>query len=141
MNLLRIIDAQSKSSLSVNPEVEDAYPLSATWDFMSSDLLSAHQRTASHCWPHAIGRNCTERNLICMHETTTVRVTRATHRELRERADRDGLTLEAEIRRLLRYDRQRRIAEALATDPLTTEEAQIIRSSAATVTRNIDAGR
>lgn len=69
-----------------------------------------------------------------------MRVTRATHQELRERAERDGLTLEAELRRLLRYDRQRRIAEALATDPLTTEEAQIIRGSSAAVTRNINAG-
>lgn len=40
-----------------------------------------------------------------------------------------------------RYDRQRRIAESLATDPLTTEESQIIRSSSAAIIRNIDAGR
>lgn len=70
-----------------------------------------------------------------------MRVTRATHQELRERAERDGLTLEAELRRLLRYDRQRRIAEALATEPLTAEEAQIIRGSSAAIARNTDAGR
>ena len=70
-----------------------------------------------------------------------MRVTRALLQELRERAEQDGLTLEAELRRLLRYDRQRRIAESLASEPLTIEEAQIIRGSSAAVTRNTDAGR
>lgn len=70
-----------------------------------------------------------------------MRVTKATHRELRERAERDGLTLEAELRRLLRYDRQRRIAEALASTPLSEDEEQVLRAGSASIVRNLDAGR
>jgi hypothetical protein len=76
-----------------------------------------------------------------MQETTTVRVTRSTHQELRERAERDGLTVEAELRQLLRYDRQRRIADALATTAPSIHDDQVTLSGAAAVGRNLDAGR
>jgi plasmid stability protein len=76
-----------------------------------------------------------------MQETTTVRVTRSTHQELRERAEQDGLTVEAELRQLLRYDRQRRIADALATTAVSATDEQTLRAGAAAVGRNLDASR
>jgi hypothetical protein len=76
-----------------------------------------------------------------MKEMITVRVTRSTHQELRERAERDGLTIEAELRQLLRYDRQRRIAEALATTTLSGADEQALTAGAAAVGRNLDTGR
>lgn len=76
-----------------------------------------------------------------MQETTTVRVTRSTHQELRERAERDGLSVEAELRQLLRYDRQRRIADALASSAPSVDEELALRAGAAAVGRNLDAGR
>lgn len=56
--------------------------------------------------------------------------------------DRDGAVDRAHLLGLLDRpdDRRRRIAESLASEPLTAEEAQIIRSSSAAVTRNLDAG-
>ena len=76
-----------------------------------------------------------------MKETTTVRVTRSTHQALRERAERDGLTIEAELRQLLRYDRQRRLAEALATTELSGADEQVLSAAAAAVGRNLNTGR
>ncbi len=71
-----------------------------------------------------------------------MRVTRSTHQELRERAERDGLTVEAELRQLLRYDRQRRMADALATTAaLSAADEQTLRAGAAAVGRNLDASR
>lgn len=76
-----------------------------------------------------------------MQETTSVRITCSTYQALRERAERDGLTIEAELRQLLRYDRQRRIAEALATTALSGADEQTLSAGAAAVGRNLDAGR
>ena len=70
-----------------------------------------------------------------------MRVARTTHRQIRERAAEDGVTVDEELRRLLRYDRQRRIAKALATTEPGNDEEQILRGSAAAVVRNLDAGR
>jgi hypothetical protein len=58
--------------------------------------------------------------------TTTVRLARETHRDLKERAAQDGLTVDAEIRRLLRYDRQRRMAEAFRDYEPTGDEEQLL---------------
>jgi hypothetical protein len=49
--------------------------------------------------------------------------------------------LEADLRRLLRYDRQRRIADALAAISLSADDEQVLRAGSATVARNLDAGR
>lgn len=76
-----------------------------------------------------------------MSETTTLRVARSTHQELRERANQDGLTMEAELKRLLRYDRQRRMAEAFAAHEPTTEDLAVVQGGMAAVNRNLDATR
>jgi predicted transcriptional regulator len=49
-----------------------------------------------------------------MKETTTIRVTADTRARLRELAEADGVTLDEELARLTRSERQRRMGEALA---------------------------
>lgn len=49
-----------------------------------------------------------------MQESTTVRVMRGTRDAVRELAAKDGVTLDVEIQRLVRAERQRRIGSALA---------------------------
>lgn len=62
--------------------------------------------------------------LICMRESTTVRLSRSTRDNLRHLADDDGVTLDDEIIRLVRAERQRRIGQALsASEPDAGEQA------------------
>ncbi len=56
-----------------------------------------------------------------MHGSTTVRVSVPTRDAVRSLADEDGLTLDEEIRRLTRAERQRRIGAALARPPSEDE--------------------
>jgi hypothetical protein len=49
-----------------------------------------------------------------MRISTTVRVSRTTHENLRLLAVHDGLTLDEEIKQLVRAERQRRIGQALS---------------------------
>jgi hypothetical protein len=58
------------------------------------------------------------RILNCMRDsTTTIRVSPGTRDAVRDLADTDGLTLDEEIQRLTRAERQRRLGAALAADP------------------------
>ncbi|GAC1531918.1 MAG: hypothetical protein NVS3B12_08710 [Acidimicrobiales bacterium] len=78
--------------------------------------------------------------LICMREpTTTVRLSRSTRDNLRHLADDDGVTLDDEIIRLVRSERQRRIGQALSASELDTGEQSWIEIGGEAV-RN-DAGR
>ena len=74
-----------------------------------------------------------------MHETTSIRVSRSTRDELRELADRDGLSLDEEIRALTRAERQRRMGQELAD--LTFDEATTRWLEAAAETIATDARR
>lgn len=76
-----------------------------------------------------------------MQESTTMRLSRSTHQELRRRADLDGLSLEAELRQLLRYDRQRRMAASLADTGADTDDLIVVEAGRSAVGRNLDAGR
>ena len=76
-----------------------------------------------------------------MSETTTLRVARSTHQELRERANQDGLTMEGELKRLLRYDRQRRMAEAFAREEPTPADLVVVQGGMAATSRSLDAAR
>lgn len=53
-----------------------------------------------------------------MQKATTVRVTTTTRDGLRSLAQDDGITLDEEVNRLVRAERQRRIGLALSTVPL-----------------------
>lgn len=70
-----------------------------------------------------------------------MRLSRSTHQELRRRADLDGLSLEAELRQLLRYDRQRRMAASLADTGADTDDLIVVEAGRSAVGRNLDAGR
>jgi hypothetical protein len=56
-----------------------------------------------------------------MQTSTTVRVTTETRDSVKQLADTDGVTLDVEIQRLVRAERQRRIGAALATAPVDTD--------------------
>ena len=52
-----------------------------------------------------------------MRESTTIRVSPETRDALRDLAEGDGITLDTELARLLRAERQRRMGAALAQEP------------------------
>ena len=64
------------------------------------------------------GFACKLRILSGMPDSTTVRVSRATRDNLRQLADDDNVTLDEEINRLVRCERQRRIGHALSENEL-----------------------
>ena len=68
-----------------------------------------------------------------MQETATVRVSRETRDRLREMAVSDGVTLDEEIRRLLRKERQRRIGDALAARAPDPDDESWLRLGVETV--------
>ena len=74
-----------------------------------------------------------------MRESTTVRLSRSTRDNLRHLADDDGVTLDDEIIRLVRAERQRRIGQALSASEPDTEEQTWIEMGAETIRNN--AGR
>jgi hypothetical protein len=74
-----------------------------------------------------------------MRESTTVRLSRSTRDNLRHLADDDGVTLDDEIIRLVRAERQRRIGQALSASEPDTEAQPWIEISAEAVRNN--AGR
>ena len=71
--------------------------------------------------------------LICMQDSTTVRVSTSTRDALRSLADADGVTLDEELQRLARAERQRRFGDALA-DPIDDEDQQWLDMAVRTVT-------
>lgn len=71
-----------------------------------------------------------------MQNSTTVRVTRNTRDDLRQLADDDGVTLDEEVNRLVRAERQRRIGQALATSRPDAEEASWLEVGADVVRTN-----
>lgn len=74
--------------------------------------------------------------LICMRESTTVRLSRSTRDNLRHLADDDGVTLDDEIIRLVRAERQRRIGQALSAGEPDPDEQSWVKMGAATVRDN-----
>jgi hypothetical protein len=57
-----------------------------------------------------------------MQKATTVRVSTQTRDALRALADHDGVTLDEEIQRLARSERQRRMGRSLAVTALTDDD-------------------
>ncbi len=70
----------------------------------------------------ALPGGCESCILNGMQNSTTIRVSRETRDLLHELAASDGVTLDDEIRRLARVERQRRIGAALATIELTSDD-------------------
>lgn len=74
--------------------------------------------------------------LIGVRESTTVRLSRSTRDDLRHLADDDGVTLDDEVIRLVRAERQRRIGQALSASEPDTEEQPWLGIGAETVRNN-----
>jgi hypothetical protein len=68
-----------------------------------------------------------------MQETTTIKVSTRTRDALRQLADRDGLTLDAQVDLLIRRERRRIIGLQLASEPLSHDDAMVLDASASDV--------
>jgi hypothetical protein len=73
-----------------------------------------------------------------MPETTTIKVSVETRDALRQLAERDGLTLDAQLDRLIRRERRRIIGAQLASAALDNDDVAVLDASAGDVA---DAGR
>jgi hypothetical protein len=65
-----------------------------------------------------------------MPDLTTIKVSTRTRDALRQLADRDGLTLDAQLDLLIRRERRRVIGMQLASAPLDPDERAVLDASA-----------
>ena len=68
--------------------------------------------------------------LADMPDSTTIKVSVQTRDALRQLADLEGLTLNAQIERMIRQERRRTIGAQLASTPLNADEIAILNASA-----------
>ena len=68
-----------------------------------------------------------------MPDSTTIKVSVRTRDGLRELADRDGLTLDAQLAKLIRRERRRIIGAQLASAPLDADDTAVLDASAGDV--------
>ena len=68
-----------------------------------------------------------------MPDSTTVKVSVETRDALRRLADREGLTLDAQLRKLIRRERRRIIGSQLASGSLDADEQALLDASASDV--------
>lgn len=68
-----------------------------------------------------------------MPETTTIKVSVSTRDALRQLADRDGLTLDAQLEKLIRRERRRIIGAQLASAPPDGDDVAVLDASASDV--------
>ena len=76
--------------------------------------------------------------LLAMSDSTTIKVSVRTRDALRQLADREGLTFDAQLEKLIRRERRRIIGAQLASAPLGAGEEAVLDASAGDVA---DAGR
>jgi hypothetical protein len=65
-----------------------------------------------------------------MQESTTIKVSVRTRDALRQLAEREGLTLDAQLDRLIRRERRRVIGAQLASAPLDADDQAVLDASA-----------
>lgn len=68
-----------------------------------------------------------------MAEFTTIKVTTRTRDTLRQLADREGRTLDAQIEALIRRERRRIIGQQLSAVGLSTDDVAVLNASASDV--------
>lgn len=68
-----------------------------------------------------------------MRDTTTMRVSVRNRDALRQLADRDGLTLDAQLEKLIRQERRRIFGAQLASATLHDDDAAVLDASASDV--------
>ena len=71
--------------------------------------------------------------LLGMSKSTTIKVSVRTRDALRELADREGLTFDAQIAKLVRRERRRIIGAQLASAPLDADDEAVLDASASDV--------
>lgn len=65
-----------------------------------------------------------------MSKPTTIKVSTRTRDALRQLADRDGLTLDAQLNRLIRRERRRLMGAQLASAPPDADDVTVLNASA-----------
>jgi hypothetical protein len=70
-----------------------------------------------------------------MTNLTTVKVSVATRNELKTIAERDGITLDAALQKLLRYERQRQMGADLAERPIADVDSLWVAATTTAVSR------
>jgi hypothetical protein len=68
-----------------------------------------------------------------MPETTTIKVSVQTRDALRQLADRDGLTLDAQVDKMIRRERRRIIGSQVSSAPLDDHDVAVLDASASDV--------
>ncbi len=68
-----------------------------------------------------------------MSNSTTIKVSVRTRDALRQLADREGLTFDAQIEKLIQRERRRIIGAQLASDPLSADDQAVLDASASDV--------
>ena len=68
-----------------------------------------------------------------MSNSTTIKVSVRTRDALRQLADREGLTMDAQLERLIRKERRRAIGAQLASDRPDPDEERLLDASASDV--------
>jgi hypothetical protein len=68
-----------------------------------------------------------------MPESTTIKVSVQTRNALRQLADRDGVTLDAQLEKLIRRERRRIIGAQLSSAPLDHDDVAVLHASASDV--------
>jgi antitoxin component of RelBE/YafQ-DinJ toxin-antitoxin module len=72
---------------------------------------------------------------LSMTSLTTIKVSIATRDELKAIAEREGLTLDDALRRLLRSERQRQMGADLASQPRSAEDSALVSGLSGAVGR------
>jgi hypothetical protein len=75
--------------------------------------------------------------LICMQRSTTLRVMTSTRDVVRDLADQDGVSLDEEIQRLARAERQRRFGAALAAVEASEDDRRWLDGTVVAVGQNL----
>ena len=68
-----------------------------------------------------------------MSDSTTIKVSTRTRDALRQLADRDGVTLDRELEKMIQRERRRLIGAQLSGVPLSHDETAVLDASAADV--------
>jgi hypothetical protein len=68
-----------------------------------------------------------------MPESTTIKVSVQTRDALRQLAERDGVTLDAQLEKLIRRERRRIIGAQLSSGPLDDDDLTVLDASASDV--------
>lgn len=71
--------------------------------------------------------------LSSMSDSTTIKVSVRTRDALRQLADREGLTFDAQIEKLIQRERRRIIGAQLASAPLSADDQAVLDASASDV--------